>query len=710
MVDADLTAPVADGTVRPPQLPRELSEFLVELSLAMHKHAIYPRGHPLLAQSVDAVHRSLTGLLTDRPALSIGVARKQLIIEGVASGPSHPLLGELANKFHRHHIGALKFIRGLTREELSSALETVGIEPQKDEHPLGMRPDVLETLWTNVKMFPLTYDRLELLDEDESAELEAQGTSPEGRGYAAQLWVGLATAAIAADRGDETPMDPEQVAAAIDAHDREPAYDQVIVGYLLQIAREVRQDDTQVNASIGLKRRISKLVGALQPDTLRRLLDMGGDSLQRRQFVLDATLGMSVDAIVDLVKAAASAEGQTISTSLVRMLTKLATHAGGEPTTRSRNADGEFRAHVERLVTSWSLDDPNPLAYSAALEQMSRNGADAASGPDARYPCEPTRIVAMALELDVVGESVARAVTNALRDDLLGELLDLLDAAPVEHVATIEYVWALIDAAEPLPALLAMPRIDHQLARRVVVRSGLSAAPALLAWLDAATEGAQRDRLMGYLASLGPDVAPAIGARLQSAHPSLAREFLTCLIKLAPATLPTGARSFLTHAEPALRREATKLLLAYEETREHAMSVALRDDDERVIYAGLLAAQDTCSPAMAATIRERMDRGEIAESAARAAGVRAVAHIIDDDTLEWLLKRVVVAGGILRRARLAPTSPELLAALNVLALRWEHHPMATPALEQARASTSSTVRTAAQAGGFKAHEERGRTT
>lgn len=674
----------------------------MELSVAMHKHAIYPAGHPLLGQAVEVVHGKLHTLLVDRPALSIGVARRQLIIEGVATGSLHPLLGELAGKLHRHHIGAIKFVRGLQREELSNALGTVGVEPQRDELPLGMQPELLDAMWTNVKLFPLTYDRLELLDDDEeSTEGGRPANAQEGR--AAQLWVGLARAAIAADRrAEDSSLEPEQVAHAIDEHDREAAYDQVIVGYLLQIAHEVRHDETPVTATAGLKRRISKLVGALEPATLRRLLEMGGDNLQRRKFVLDAAQGMDVDAVIELVQAAASAEGQTISHSLVRMLTKLATHASSNVGTRSRAADGAFREHVERLVTSWSLDDPNPLAYSAALEQMSRSGADtAAQGDDVRFPCEPARVIAMALELGVAGETVARTVTAMLKSELYVELLDLIDAAPSRQTDTIAFVWAMVAAAEPLDALLAAPRLDHQLIRRLADRLGSGAAPALLRALDTSPEGVRRDRLIGLLFSLGREVAPMIAAHLALSSPSLARELLVTLVRLAPPVLPAEARAFLTHADAAVRRVAAKLLLAYDETRESAMSVAVRDDDERVVYAGLLAAQERCSPHVAATIRQRMDRGELEDGAARVAAVRAVANAADDAALRWLLGRSIVAGGLLRRPRLAPTSPELLAAVSAIAGRWAHDPRAATVLQHARASTSPTVRAAVQNAGAR---------
>ena len=279
-------------------LSRELADFLVELSIAMHKHAIYPPGHPLLDGAVDAVTRKLWGLLADRSALSIGVASKQLIIEGVATDPHHPLLQELSQKLHRHQLGAMKFMRGLERSELADVLATVAVDPGRLERPLGMVTDELSRRWEHVRVFSLTYDRLELLDEETDKNQMAAGR-------AAQLWVGLARAALAADAAsdDSTPLEPVVIAQAIEEHQREQAYDQVIVGYMLQIASELKSGTPEAESaeSAALKSRISKMVKSLRPETLSRLLEMGGDVMQRRRYLLDATQGMSVDAVVELV-------------------------------------------------------------------------------------------------------------------------------------------------------------------------------------------------------------------------------------------------------------------------------------------------------------------------------------------------------------------------------------------------------------------------
>ena len=69
---------------------------------------------------------------------------------------------------------------------------------------------------------------------------------------------------------------------------------------------------------------------------------MGGDQAQRREFVINAASGMAVDAVIDILKAAAEASGQTISHGLARMLSKLAAHAElgqrADKTTRRRRA------------------------------------------------------------------------------------------------------------------------------------------------------------------------------------------------------------------------------------------------------------------------------------------------------------------------------------------------------------------------------------
>src|SRR5438477_11397616 len=218
----------ASGSKPAVALSRELADFLVELSITLNKHAIYPQSHPLLDIAVDGVATRLAMLFVgERDSLSIGVARRQLIIEGVATDPLNPVLKELAQRLHEHHVGAVKFIRGITRDELGAALATLAVDPVRAEKPIGHDTERLATVWDHVRFFPLTYDRLQLI-EDEPGEVPSADQMKAGR--ATQLWIGLARAALVSDTSDpaikrsedddNAALEPATVARAIDEHQR----------------------------------------------------------------------------------------------------------------------------------------------------------------------------------------------------------------------------------------------------------------------------------------------------------------------------------------------------------------------------------------------------------------------------------------------------------------------------------------------------------
>src|SRR5438046_7767625 len=162
------TAPPSSAPAAKPgvaTLSRDLADFLVELSITLNKHAIYPTSHPLLDVAVDGVANRIGSLFVgDRDSLSIGVARRQLIIEGVATDPLNPVLKELAQRLHDHHVGAVKLVRGITRDELAEALAALSVDPVRAEKPLGLDSARLAEVWEHVRFFPLTYDRLQLIE------------------------------------------------------------------------------------------------------------------------------------------------------------------------------------------------------------------------------------------------------------------------------------------------------------------------------------------------------------------------------------------------------------------------------------------------------------------------------------------------------------------------------------------------------------------
>jgi hypothetical protein len=240
------------GPVSPERatLSRDLGDFLIELSIALHKHAMYPEDHPSLGPAASAVTRRAGLLLEDRSTLSLGVARHQLVIEGVATDAKPPVLGELAGRLHRHHLGAVTFRRGLEAHEVSDALRPLAVDPERSGQPLGLGDPARRGAWPHVQLHALTYERLELS--------EGEGQQAGRAARASQLWVGLARAALAtaADDAQPLPTEPAVIAQAIDARGSSDAgaYDQVIVGYLLQVAAEFKTSPPPPRAAAGLSR------------------------------------------------------------------------------------------------------------------------------------------------------------------------------------------------------------------------------------------------------------------------------------------------------------------------------------------------------------------------------------------------------------------------------------------------------------------------
>ncbi|HXI63814.1 MAG TPA: hypothetical protein VNH14_04845 [Gemmatimonadales bacterium] len=672
-------------------LSRALADFLVELSIALHKHAMYPQGHPSLQPAVTALTRRAELLLEDRATLSLGVARHQLVIEGVATDPKHPVLRELAGRLHRHHLGAVTFRRGLEASEVADALKVLAVEADRTGRPLGLEGAERLSAWRHVQLHPLTYERLELAEQG--------GKPAEGDARAAQLWVGLARAALATAPDAATPTEPAVIAQAINARATsggDAAYDQVIVGYLLQIAAELKTAGGTEAAA--LRRRTSRLIRTLKPDTLQRLVLMGGDFTQRRQFVADVTDGMAVDAVLDILTAAAETTQETISHSLVRLLSKLAAHAETGAEAVRPQADAALRDQVRRLLDGWTLPDPNPGEYGVALQRMARSAPVATPARSDAHLMEPDRIVAMALEIGTVGPRLDPAVDQVVSEGRLEQLLDALDTVTVENAAS-GVVRGRVATVDVVRRIANREPVDFKTLERVVPLVGPPAAAPLLDVLATAESRGTRRGLLAQLVKMGTAIAPTVIARLEDPRWYVTRNLLTLLEEIG---VPPGfsAVRFMHHADARVRLQAVKLQLKLPEGRDEALAVGLADQDPRTLRLALglaVALQRSPDSAVPLLISRATDR--TLPTDLRVLAIRALGHTSTPAALETLLQLTSAGRTLFGREKLPPKSPELLVALAALVTGWQQNGRARARLARAAASGDHEIRHAADPGG-----------
>jgi hypothetical protein len=666
-------------------LSRELSVFLIQLSVGLHKYGTYPKGHPVIEHAASAVYNGLSTLLAQRDGLALGVARDQLIVEGAATDTDNAVLRELAHRLHRHQIGVIKFRKEIAPEELLEFLQTVSAEANRQEMPFGLRPPEEIERWPNIEIVPFTFEHLQI--GESGGEQAVQGRS-------SQLWLGLAAAALRKGRSsDVVEQDPDQIATAINSHRQDKAYDQIIVGYLQELGRELRMREGESYAQ--LQTRVSQLLSSLDQETVTRLLTVGGDLATRTTFVADFASSLPVKAVLDLVQAAAAAQHQTISHSLLRMLTKLADHADQGQTTVRANADETFRNAVNDLLHDWTLDDPNPDNYTMVLDQLSlpsEAGAEARS--ETEHLSEAPRILQMALELDVIGEAVWTSLARIVEEGRLDELVTSLDGAPADSIAA-ETIWVKLAEPELMSGILEHGDAHLDAVERILDKVGLFAIGPMLDALAITESRTMRHRLLNAITALGAPVGPPALARLVGAEWFVQRNLLIVLGALPEWPANFIPETYATGDDARVRREAIKLMLQgtqRPDLRPQGVVLSLGDDDDAVMRMGLAAALEGCPPAAEPLLAKLLEHNE---EEVRVLAVRVFATLRSRRARDLLLLQVLAKKKWWRRTRLNQPSPEMLAALRGLANSWARHPDAQVVMDLAARSPLQEIRSAA---------------
>lgn len=681
MVHDVLVRETSDAIGLRPSLPREVNEFLVDLSVALHKHAMYPLGHPSLEPAVQSVTRQAERLMGSNEILAFGIARHQLIIEGVATDPHQPVLRRLAESLHRYHLGAISLMRGLQAEEMATVLHALAVEPDRPgqhgaESHLPRCP--------HIRLHPLSFEGLTI-------GIDAPSAASSSGSRSAILWVGLAQAAMAGDepaRTDTTP-EPAAVADAIDRNHGAEAYDQVVVGYLLQIAAELKST-TGADAE-ALRRRTARLISALKPDTLRRLLTMGGHSAQRNAFVLDATHGMAVDAVIDIVKAAADANGQTISHGLVRMLTKLSTQAErGYGKSRSA-ADTALREQVQSLLSEWQLADPNPEAYRHMLQYLATSAPGRDRHEDAAEPLNALRLVQMSLEVGTWGPLVDRAISTCLKEGGAATLVAMLDQAPDGGGVSKERLRASLTRPLAIAAIASREPLDEATLDYLMPWLSAEGYAALLDVLGSSQSRVARRKLLDRLSRTPLDVIDLVAGRLRDGRWYVQRNMLLLLARLGRVPVGFQMAAWVGHIDPRVRVEALRLQLDLPGQREAALRTALRDSDARVVRVGVVAAHQECPPRVVPFLVEVAQGTRMPEDL-RLLAVQALGRSRERAALEGILALVDGGKNMFGRRRLLARSPMLVVALRTLSATWRTEPHAAAILALASSSTDEEIR------------------
>lgn len=708
-----------------------IQQLLMQFTGTLNRRRAYAATHPMVREAEERLLAIVQGVLTTGEALSIGVARSELLINGTPYETTGSFARELAQRLHRRGVGAVLLEPTVTIEQLRAAMAWLASDPES----------VADTPPTHdgVRITTLEYDHLVLDEEARNtttavvslwrtlADLAAHDVKPRDPGGhgrlggvepdshdAGAVFVGAisgsdtvpahsrthsmrsvangelhdALGPIADDRpdGDVDDIDTETVLAKLRISVGNPAVAHRAATALLKLATVGRHASPEVRDDIG--RQLHRTLQRLGSSSFAPIIRSLADRAQRRTFVTQIVEVLPIGAVVDWLTAAATADEQQMSHQVLRLMAKMSTltEERGDATTESY-----FRDAAHELVAGWALDDPNPAEHVELLDRIasfertgySRDVGQQQALDDAGYALvESARLVQMALEIDVVGDDTTAAAEAMVVAGAGQQLMQYITSSPnnttaqrLLHIATSEKAVRITLLSEP---------VDRLQARALLKLLDASSASTLVDVLEKASTRGTRMIVRQRLAEFGEVIKPLLVARLEHAPWFLIRNILTLLLEIAVARGGTASASdfmmqLLKHEQAQVRVEALRVLLHDAGYRDAALRCALHDDAERVV---LLAVQSVAEAAEAgahlpaAVVTQLMtivNAGAHGDTV-RARAVRALAKVQRDDVRDWMVTLVARRSRFLRRLTLAEPTQTAISALQVLRRVHGTHP------------------------------------
>jgi len=395
--------------------------------------------------------------------------------------------------------------------------------------------------------------------------------------------------------------------------------------------------------------------------------------------------------VIDIVKAAADANNQTISHGLVRMLTKLSTQAERGHEVSKPAADSALREQVQSLLSEWQLADPNPESYRHMLQYLSTTAPAGSRHEQAAEPLNTLRLVQMSLEVGTWGPLVDRSITTCLKEGGAATLVTMLREAPAESGVSAERLRDSLTQPVAIASIASREPLDEATLDYLMPWLSTEGYAALLDVLGSSQSRVTRRKLLDRLSRTSLDVIELVAGRLKDGRWYVQRNMLLLLARLGSAPEGFQVAPWVGHIDPRVRVEALRLQLELPGQREAALRTALRDSDPRVVRVGVAAAQQECPPRVLPFLIELV-QGTRLQDDLRLLAVQALGRSRERAALDALLAFVDGGKNMFGRRRLPAKSPMLVAALRVLSAAWRSEPDAAPLLALAAASPDEDVR------------------
>jgi hypothetical protein len=632
----------------------------------------------MAVQADEALTTALTAYLATEPSLALGVANRELLLDGLVLPATSTVVRDLATRLHSMGIGAIKLQRGVTVDAVTQLVRLLSrrLNDPTLQDPLPSIP--------GIALGRIDYEQLGLADAEAS------------RTESAQLWRALAERMLGSvgesDDGGEAAS-PTGLASSMADASADQSVAQRAFEALDTLADGVSLAPRAVRETIG--ERLQDLLSVTEQGAIVATLRVAGRA-ERQRLVQNVVNVLPAAAVVRWLHAAATASGEDMSPHMLRLLSKMSVHFRGR---RKEAAEEALRETAAELVTGWGGGQPNPADHAALLDTLAewtaREGApttDGASQFDSASQ-EAARLVQMACELDFVAPDTTVAVRKLADNGHSSAVLAWADRAKSESTKRQLREMTLTPTAISR-TLLATP-LDSAAAKALLDATHEDVAGVLIDALERCETRAGRRLIFDRLRTMNVSIADTVRARMAEPMPwFLARNLLALLRELLLATpdLPSSFAVgplllFQRHEHAAVRREAIRLLAGVPSMRPAALRRALDDQSDDVQHAAIDVAFAQRKDELPVDVAMRLlalAELETVPVELREKAVRAVGGTRHADVRTWLIAHSTRRARLTGSTKMAPTSETVRAAVHVLAAAFATDPLAAPVLALAR--------------------------
>lgn len=679
--------------IRKERLPLDaklLSEIIIELNISRRSVALYPKGHPIIAESLRRAYSLFEKIFEIRPDITLGISKDTLFVDEYALDRRNPVFREFSQCLHERGIAAVTFNSPMTIEELFLFHEIMATMELYGE---ALVEKASERGLNHIKLTPVEMSRFQFIE----GQLRGSGS---GTKIIEDYISGLLNGRLAEAESEGFILTASQddiasiINNSITEESSDDTYERVITAYIRKKSGErIRCDlfskfiSFTENLKPELKRQFLKRVfsgNRVATEDLEAILsDLSGEDFEKLMKLFQEHSSIIPDTLRNLLNKLNQTKGEV---RLAEMITG----------NRGVLHDIEINEDVLRLFQEDHFETFVPTDYGVQLDSMLRMEEEGSgsnifeeSFRDGFIENTVSGILLELINLDSLKrEEFLQILTR------LSEFVDIfIDTGRFEEVADIYnaiYPFTLSgrfkDEASGMinyffrsdqfkKRLMNAFTIWGKLNREGIIKITRAMRLYLIGPIVDLVITTEDDSLRGLflsiLSEMGSDVADEAVRRLDSERADVIRDMIYLIRRCDGRKYTKEVRNFLSHKDMDVKIEALKTLLDFRTPdsltylKEYLKS---NDPDLReraVILIGIYKLKQFV-PYLSRQLEERDIFGY--KLSYKKAIIHSLAQIGDPSSIEALI-RVIQSKSLLFRSSLNELKTEIFRTLNKYPLR-----------------------------------------